>query len=160
MCILTCQVLWYFPLTGPFSHWAKEWVPVRGTKAVPWGTEELPPGSDPWPGYWLRSGSCQKEEECGHIKGGRDFPKKKHQMHKDSYGKIICPAFTFRIYHFLSSFSIYTGHELGSYEIISEQCRSTLLPQTLIYEICTHKQMERFYHFSINDLIFRWIPWE
>lgn len=88
-------------------------------------------------------------------KGREGLSQEKTPMHKDSDGKIIWPAFTFPIYHFLNSFSIFTGHELGSYEIISEQCRSTLLPKTLIYEIWTHKQMKSYYHFAINGFNFQ-----
>lgn len=142
------------------THWSilplsQRVSPGEVHQAMPWGMKELPPGGDPWPGHWLRSGSWQEEEEGWKIRGGRDFPKKKHQMHKDNEGKIIWPACTLRIYRFRNSVSIYTGHVLGSYEMIFEQCRRTLLPRTLIYEMWTHKQMESYYHFAMNGFNFQ-----
>lgn len=151
MCILKCQVLWYLPLT---SH-SPVYSPTEPKSESQWGAPKpCPGGQEASFGEWPLTRVLTEEWELPGEGVRANKGKEGLSQDKDNDGKIIWPAITFCIYHhFLNSFSIYTGHELGSYEIISQQCRSTLLSQTLICEMWTHNQMESYYHFAINGFL-------
>lgn len=160
LCILKCQVLWYLLLTSPFSNGAKEWVLVSAPHCD-MGDEGASSSGDPWPGHWgvgvgrRRRRVGRRREESLAYTGREGLSQEKTPNAQRQWWQDHLTCLPLRICHFMNSVSVYTGHVLGSYEMIFEQCRSTLLPKTLIYEMWTHKQMESYYHFAMNEFNFQ-----